>query len=304
MLEHLAKVVDEIRSVKHTLKKNARIAHYTDNGALKSMLTLEPGVQKNLLRLYNVAYVNDPNEGRHLLGVTEQSLGRANPLHEFFDEKAGKPVELQGQDFLIFVGSFSLVSDRLDLWRAYGGNGEGFCIETPLAAFPRGPDQPLMGGTWTDKANGWAGSRLFSVCYKRKEAVDTLKRLSAPLDKISAQLKHLSRPGAADAIKGIVVTFLNELLYLYKDEEYEREKEARMIVAKLFDDPSLRRDPRGALERVYLETGGLFFEPEGSRIFIGPKVEKRNEVKIDIRHRLARLKWSHCKVDYSDVPYR
>ena len=256
--------------------------------------------------LFNVAYVNDPTEGQRLIRFSDKSLKRDNnPLKEFFFKKnTVELIELQGEDFLVFVGSFSLVPDRLDLWRAYGRDGVGFSITTPLSAFPGESDQTLMGGTWADKANAWAGSQLYRVCYQAEEAKDTLKRLSGPLDKISAQTKRPELEKAKDAIDRIVVTLVNELLYLYKDAEFENEREVRMIVAKRFDDRSLRRQRRAAYDRVYVETTGLFFEPTGSNIVIGPKVENRKEVKISILHQLAQLGWRHCEVDYSNVPYR
>lgn len=305
MLECLLDEINAIRKDKHTVPPGALVAHYTDSAALESMLTFEPGVKKNLMWLFNVAYVNDPTEGQRLIRVAEESLGRANPLKEFFPEKkTGELIELQGKDFLIFVGSFSRISDRLDLWRAYGRDGAGFSIATPLSAFPRESDQPLMGGTWADRENALAGSPLYGVCYEEKEAIETLKRLSGPLDKILAQTKRPELEKAKDAIDRIVVTLVNELLYLYKDVAFENEQEVRMIVAKRFDDRSLRRQRRAAYERVYVETTGLFFEPTGSKIVIGPKVENRREVKISILHRLAQLGWRHCEVDYSNVPYQ
>lgn len=304
MLECLLDEINTIRKDKHTVPPDALVAHYTDSVALESMLTFEPGKAKNRMWLFNVAYVNDPTEGQRLIRVAEASFGRPNPLKKFFENATGDLIELQGEDFLIFVGSFSLVPDRLDLWRAYGRDGVGFSIATPLSAFPGESDQTLMGGTWADKANAWAGSALYRVCYKDEEAIDTLARLSGPLEKISAHMTGLGQEGVTKAISRIVVTLVNELLYLYKDAAFENEQEVRMIVAKRFDDRSLRRQPRAVYKRVYVETAGLFFEPTGSKIVIGPKVENRKEVKIDILHRLAQLEWRHCKVDYSDVPYR
>ena len=219
LLEELLLVINAIRKKEHAVPSNVGVAHYTDGKALESMLSFDSGT-KNVLRLYNIAYVNDPTEGERLIQFKSELLGRENPLDEFFDKKRDEPIALQGQDFLIFVGSFSLVADRLDLWRAYGRDGKGFCIITPIAAFSKEADQALMGGAWAEEENGVAASPLYSVCYKNDDVKKTLLSLAKPLDKISAHMKRLSKSEASDAIRRIVITFMSELLYLYKDAEY------------------------------------------------------------------------------------
>lgn len=303
LLEELLLVINAIRKKEHAVPRNVGVAHYTDGKALESMLSFDSDTN-NVLRLYNIAYVNDPTEGERLIDFRADLLGRQNPLDEFFKKNSNEPIALQGQDFLIFVGSFSLVADRLDLWRAYGRDGKGFSIITPVAAFSQESDQALMGGAWADEESDAVASPLYSVRYKNRDVKRTLLRLSKPLDKISAHMKKLNESEAIDAIRRIVITFMSELLYLYKDAEYETEREARMIVARLFNAPNIRRHPTGLYEKVYVESNSLLFEAPDSKIFIGPKVENRNEVRIDTLHRLAQLKWSHCKVQYSDVPYR
>ena len=55
---------------------------------------------------------------------------------------------------------------------------------------------------------------------------------------------------------------------------------------------------------MYLETAAVLFKSKGSKIIIGPKVQKKDAVMLDIRHQLATMGWDQCKVEHSSRPYR
>ena len=313
MLQSLLKLVITIRTEKHSITEDVTlVAHYTDSNALKSMLSINE-IENNSLRLFNVAYVNDPSEGQKLIRFKYQLVDNdpSNPLHAFFGKDPNVPIipeeriNLQEHDFWTFIGSFSLVKDRLDLWRAYGRDGNGFCILTPLNAFQKKLKKQVADEFLDNDQNRCAGGPLYKVCYEDLDAQETLTRLSVPLHNIVLELKKKNYSDTASkAIRRLVVTIISELLYLYKDKEYETEKEVRMIVARPFDSPQLKRQPKDLHERLYIETDSLFFESEGCQIVIGPKVASREEVEIDILHRLAKLGWPHCSVQHSQVKYR
>ena len=152
LFEDLRRIVLEVK-LEHQLQSSdtsGEVAHFTTFEALHSMLPREierfdqtRREQANLLRLYNLAYVNDPQEGQMLLS---NKGGETDLIDEFFSKSpltnlqgehwlSHEPLPLSGLAFSVYVGSFTLESDRLDLWRAYSRDGEGFCIVTPIDAF-------------------------------------------------------------------------------------------------------------------------------------------------------------------------
>ncbi|WP_372828680.1 DUF2971 domain-containing protein [Polaromonas sp.] len=264
-LQSLLKQVIQIRTDRHSIPAVAKsIAHYTDSTALKSMLSAEEA-DKNSLRLFNVAYVNDPSEGQKLIRLkSEKFKGSLNPLQPFFTEEPNTPINpetpinLQAHDFWTFVGSFSLVQDRLDLWRAYGRDGNGFCVLTPVTAFLKKSEKVSPDKTEENTENRSDGSPLYKVCYDEISAETTLLELSVPLQELDLELKKPNyRDEHRTAIRRLVVTIISELLYLYKDKEYATEEEVRMIVALPFDSPHLKRQPKDLYEKLYIETKAL-----------------------------------------------
>ena len=122
----LSALVSECQKIlreKHGVESGKFFSHYTDFTALDSILA---GNASNHLRLYNVAYFNDPNEGATFpaaLGEKMRSLiyGSDSEIPHEIAVEADKV-------FSVYACSFSEEADRLDLWRAYGKNGEGYSI--------------------------------------------------------------------------------------------------------------------------------------------------------------------------------
>ena len=97
----------------YALQQNAEVAHYTSLDTLKSL------ADKGRFRLYNAAYMNDPEEGREFFKIMEKS---GIDVQEIFyrDESQSNPSPA-------FIGSFVKVGvkepkqkDELLWWRLYG----------------------------------------------------------------------------------------------------------------------------------------------------------------------------------------
>lgn len=303
LFRELVEIKNEIKE-KHLLTSEYgeyELAHYTDKNALNSMLTVNALTNHNVLRLYNIAYVNDPDEGKRL--VKAETDGEPNPLAEIFkDSDPNDPTPWKDIDFFVHIGSFSLVVDKLPLWRAYGRDGNGFCVTIPKLYFSEQHERPLMRGGWERNiADKTIDIPFYRVFYKDSDVKDTLKRLSPILSKIRTAVPA----GKQDKVEPLVRMLLSELLYLYKNEEYSSEEEVRVIQRTELSNPLLIRHDSDSRSRLYTETSTIFFEVEGSEIVIGPKVADKAAAMIDIKHNLALHWWDGtCEVSHSKIRYR
>jgi TPR repeat protein len=307
LLLRLSDVVVRIRKDEHAvIDEDAPfgVAHYTDRKAMESMLSSSPKDKTNVLRLYNIAYFNDPDEGKRLIDFTESQLGQPNPLGNFIISKdSNKANPWIDQSFHVYVCSFALVADRLDLWRAYGKDGQGYCIVTNLSVFRGDAGKPLMGGSWGDEAGLSTEIPLNKVLYGDDKVKSALKMLAPVLNAIDRAIpkKHPARA----PINEIVITTVSELLYLYKSLEYASEREARVVMALKLSAQRLKRDKRESSVRLYTETVPMLFKSLGSKIIIGPKVQDVASAIVDLEHNLACQGWSdNCPVEHSTIHYK
>ena len=321
LLIDVLEATKDIRNKKHLVKPNDApdgIAHYTKPEALKSMLGNLPEQAKNLIRLYNIAYANDPKEGKRLTHYKREKTG-PNPLDSFYEnrEDGDDATRSKWQEFSVYQASFSLAPDNLNLWRFYGDDGTGFSVVTPLSAFNTALEHGAMGGAWAspDESSA-AGSLLNSraatitlnkVLYTNKDVEATLTSLKPSLAALDEWLKSNKVDGAAeDSLRSAAVTILSELMYLYKEQDYKDEREVRVVEARPPGSPDLQQHPgdSASFSRLFLETAAVLFNPKGSSIIIGPKVQNKDAVMLNIRHQLATMARDQCKVEHSLRPYR
>ena len=322
LLINVLEATDDILKEKHPVKEEiARngIAHYTKPEALKSMLGKQTEQAQNRVRLYNIAYANDPKEGKRLTHYTRAEPDYRNPLKPFYKERevGDDATKSKWQEFSVYQASFSLAPDNLNLWRFYGDDGTGFSVVTPWRAFNTALERGPMGGAWASQDESSAArsplnSRastitLNKVLYFDKDVETTLDLLKPSLEALDEWLKLNKVDGAAeDSLRSATVTILSELMYLYKEHDYKDELEVRALDARLLGAPDLQRHPgdSASFSRLYLEKASVLFNSKGSKIIIGPKVQKKDAVMLDIRHQLATMGWDQCKVEHSSRSYR
>lgn len=313
----------------HTLDGSYEIGHFTSWGALESILPLNPPSQNekklNHLRLYNVAYMNDPMEGMRLLKrhetdeVSDRARWVSKILSDAFDR--GYYCHFINDNAVkhllpsVYTVSFTESIDRLDLWRAYGNDGAGYCITVPVNV-KKDPlarrrhrisnvsftgDDTSAGLTSEDDSVPW----LYRIKYDDKSVDKALEALYAPLRKIQNLIADLDVNAYGVAIS-TVAAILIELLYLYKDEQYSSEKEIRSLITLRMGDPSLDVDSAsGRVGRVFCRTGNFLFKSAGAKIIIGPKVANSVDSLWNLRFRLQRNSFSDSTaVVKSRVLYR
>ena len=297
-----------IRNERHKidlLDTNTGIAHYTNAGALASMIAGSPSDARNCVWLSSTVYVNDPTEGMRL---RDYRKGREkNPLEDLFDgTDSSATISWLDKEFHVFIACFSLECDSLNLWRFYGDDGHGFSIVSPLSAFDPESSDGMIRGPWAKRGKTSPKPSLYRVLYDDTEVDSALKELAVSLKPVLKLARKL-KGDAPKRVRSVAIAVISELLYLYKDKQYEAEREVRAAEVQTLGDPAVKefRLPSMKYAKLHLETGALLFQERGSQIIIGPKVDKQDAVMIDLQHQLARQSWSGtCRVIKSEKNYR
>jgi TPR repeat protein len=307
------------------------IAHFTPYQTIEKMLPVasknSPQPANNHLRLYNVEYLNDPYEGRRIFQYMSQSGTYKQIYQELFNHlDTDSPISLLHEDLSIYVCSFTLRADRLDLWRAYGRDGEGVCIVTPLKAFENDDDFHALGEHLKEirkatslkeavqkrpspdendrnKAVHSVPRVLYRVKYEDSEIDATLRHLYPHLKAIALCVSKISDKEEKCAIQRCAIAVISDILFLFKNPEYKTEEEARLVFAAGIDHHMLEFDEQSPA-KLFVRTDNFLFGEHGSQIVIGPKVKEKKSVELNFKFRLNRHGLDATKICQSKVAYR
>lgn len=313
----------------HLVSGKVKLSHFTTWETLEKILANGPNkvTENNRLRQYHVDYMNDPSEGGRLLNFksagneenfsdgTITSLKLKNLFQQhyynvFLEHNATSQILPS-----IFTVSLTEDSDRLDLWRAYGRDGIGYSIalqmditkdDVPLKRMNRQASHAFMkapGYAEVDTAATHDLPTFYRIFYDDQAVANTLSKLSQPLERLYSLEEKVSH-SHWNKIASCSTAILLELLYLYKDEQYSTEREARALAVMPLDDPRIRIDERTP-GHLYCETSAFLFRTAGSEIILGPKVPNTAAAIWNLRHKLTALGLaSNTVVKKSCVPYR
>ena len=322
------------RKEDHALKPdpNANGAgHFTSIAALYSMLPrrdqsheLGDLEAKNEMRLYNIQYLNDPQEGQPLLEQAENGFNELLTFYSNVETKEPKaealiePLPLRGLDFSVYVGSFTLKTDRLDLWRAYGNDGDGYCIVTPFADFEPSTNSIHKGNkdqkshqTEQPRFPDTVQRKLYKVFYEEKELKETINQIRPFIEKIAkhrdlsakkTKAKGIRFPETYEKINLTVREILSELLYLYKNDQYQSEEEVRIISPQPISSKNLHLDEQTPA-KLYVKTEPFLFH-RNSKIILGPKVSDPVQISLELKKRLDQNRFRDVDIEISKIKYR
>ena len=307
----------KIRWEKHGVESGKFLSHYTDFTALDSILE---GNASNHLRLYNVAYFNDPNEG----AIFPAALGKEmrSLIYRSDSEIPHEITIVDNEVFSVYACSFSEEADRLDLWRAYGKNGEGYSITVRIPDNMKADDASNFfqdmyvpnpstlsadKNTPISKPPDEGNIRIYKVLYG-DSVDDAVNAVNLFLQDLQEAMRDKDRI-AARIVWHLAQAILADLRYLYKDAAYKLEQEYRIIRIAEFRDDELESDECSERirtpQRLFIKTPPCLFLEKGCAITIGPRVPNKAVAELDIRRRLARNKWDETTtVVRSKMPYR
>lgn len=250
--EHMAKILKR-KNLFRNKEPGPELFHYTALGALEKL------TQKDVkFRLSNVAYLNDPMEGRLFIQIMQEQLTS--------DEFATwEFLHMERDEMSIstsFVASFTdEEQEQLPMWVQYSDGGGGCRI-----------------GIQTDSIK----APLYSIVYD----ANMVKRF---LDSVRVVLiSYLEKAGQVDMNTDIVFDYaakvLTQVSYLYKDRHYEHEREMRIL---LFADPAkakveskIREDE--VFPRLYIELDDLI---QITSVTLGPKTTGIEKIAVGLASR-------------------
>ena len=264
--------------------EKATVIHYTGINNLISMLQDASEGKKPSLRLYDSAYLNDPEEGnyfvRHLRLKQRHAWLGENSSHayitSFIIPSRDSGQNMSGNDDLVF-------------WRTYGREGEGCSLKLSV---------PVC--------------RLRKVLYGVR-GIEYAEDALLPTLGILSRLVE-SNAGIQERVAKAVWGSLGRIRYLYKSDAYEYERECRVVMPEsgIHDKDRIQFECeeqgtgsariRHYYEEEYLNVKGML--DSDSLIMLGPCVPYSYNVSYYIDTLLNRAKLLGPEIKTSDIPYR
>ncbi len=238
--------------------------------------------------------MNDPKEGRTLYDYLCSESDIGSYLKDILDKRG----ELLTSS-ATYLASFTRSSDRLDLWRAYGGDGNGFCISVHI--------KPSNTHSWSQASTIEEGFSLdhlssltlYNVQYEEEQKENFYQEITKALTPIY-ELTSDYPTELKEAVKSVVYSLLSEVVYLFKDEQYSSEREVRIFQQLNLESVSIDESEIG---KLYCTTAPILFNSPQSEIIIGPKVADKRQVELSIKKRLQ-IHGFPAKVTHSAIAYR
>lgn len=271
-----------------------KFGHYTSGSVLQIFLKQEdckaPYKIDGKTRLYNVRYMNDPEEGK----IIDKILGLGD------NNNPGDKVESSPW----FLMSLTTALDELTMWSQYGANAEGVCIELKPDSFSKvnsiidiKPFRYQLPNSEKTITMFNAKECLYRICYLDYEALkkgeiviselhnellkddDVINRVTNSLVQMkeilafSYQLNHQKE----EELLYDVNKLLEEIRYLFKSSGYYYEKEIRLLKYS-----ELKPNNQEIKVHSMSPAAKLYIERESSiqinKIIFGPKFKEPENV--------------------------
>lgn len=271
-----------------------KFGHYTRGSVLQIFLKQEdskaPYKISGRTRLYNVRYMNDPEEGK----IIDKILGLRD------NNNPGDKVESSPW----FLMSLTTALDELTMWSQYGENAEGVCIELKPDSFSKvnsiidiKPFRYQLPSSEKTKTMLNAKECLYRICYLDYEALkkgeiviselhnellkddDVINRVTNSLVQMkeilafSYQLNHQIE----EELLYDVNKLLEEIRYLFKSSGYYYEKEIRLLKYSELkpDNHEIKVHSMSPAAKLYIERESPI---QINKIIFGPKFKEPENV--------------------------
>jgi hypothetical protein len=271
-----------------------KFGHYTRGSVLQIFLKQEDSKASYEIsgrtRLYNVRYMNDPEEGK----IIDKILGLRD------NNNPGDKVESSPW----FLMSLTTALDELTMWSQYGENAEGVCIELKPDSFSKvnsiidiKPFRYQLPSSEKTKTMLNAKECLYRICYLDYEALkkgeiviselhnellkddDVINRVTNSLVQMkeilafSYQLNHQIE----EELLYDVNKLLEEIRYLFKSSGYYYEKEIRLLKYSELkpDSDEIKVHSMSPAAKLYIERESPI---QINKIIFGPKFKEPENV--------------------------
>lgn len=308
--------------------RNGHFYHYTTRATLQAVVSKggeTTPAPRNLLRIGNMEYVNDPKEGMSLVDYCRKSdckkcaaassASGASPCQDHFSSGLGAyffdniPPEIAGNMYTV---CFTMQEDDLNHWRMYSDDARGVSIGIPVRAFS---EDKLSSHDSSRSADDPQGDDLFPF-MQRKEAAAAPEADSTQADakadekkpvKISAPRKvHYDEETMHAACKALCPHLREASAIMHTLPEKQRESFREAVQGILLDilylfkdksysaeeeyrflvfEPDLTRAEKAG--RIFLNSEPFLFQRPGYIVHTGPYCPNPREVILDARYELA-----------------
>lgn len=267
--------------------------HYTSAAGLKSI------IERQKLWFTHYAYLNDYTELQYICSVVKECLDDLKTetpalyklfsadQDESFDEKLSRLISSMD----VYVASFSLVCDKLNMWTYYtkDESSEGYCIEFESFYFSRRMQE------LNEKISLRPGFVIYDKA-KQKSVVSSCLRIMeggiTSVDELTPEQKNK-----------IHEPFLNMLRFyapIFKHEAFADEEECRIICTAPSPDCVLTRTKKGVIV-PYLE---LSYDLDKVKSITCSPTLYQSPVEIGLKALLMANGLSTCEIKRSVIPFR
>lgn len=301
-------------------QQNGEVAHYTSLHTLKSL------ADKGRFRLYNAAYMNDPEEGRVFFEIMKDH-GIEDVEEVFYGNKDKKPHLPPA-----YIGSFvkvdareAMQKDKLFLWRTYGKHDRqeaaGSCLifkhdgtvfaencGTQIGAMQKRQVVSKLPTPTSDTSFPETGQPQKPELYRivcgdketNEEVSEELKQLADSLRQIRDYLSDKDA-GIQDGLKQLARELLDTIRFLFKASHYSEEREVRVVQIRYYNKNMMQEmdeikvDAEQIPPRFYLETREDF---RFSEVILGPQARGEAEWKHWLKKRDETLIVYKSNIEY------
>lgn len=282
-----------IRNELLVTKPLTEIAYYTSLDTFFLMLPVKAHDIENCGRLsvMNIAYMNDPNEGKTLQKFIF-------PKDEHQQIQSGRK---SAKYPYVFMKCFTSRIDDLPMWEMYGKRAEGCCLildwETCVKEKKEASEVPL-----------------YRVCYINKGSRDGYKVRKGDnpnipgCGKIYESLLKLRKIGKgflkSQKAMEVFLSILEDILYLFKDSNYHYEQEMRIYYNFQTSSERFRYTP-GEYPLLYVQPD---FHIHLKEILLGPKFKNVSERMPYIQNQVElmcdKIHAAYPKITMSGIEYK
>lgn len=236
-------IVDKLMSALAIRNLNQDIFFYTSLTNLQRLLVDDEFKQP----IFCASHMNDPNEGQELLKTFLKKTDNKELLQDLFNKTKELAMEKGRQKLhaeFTFLKAFTENGDSLPMWIHYGDEGRGCCIKVNPRFFSN-----FENDSDTEEKN--LGSkpfndeyRLYRVVYLKDGKlstdidfeiknlyeifIDLFKELCLHYAGYTYQLK--------DTVRSSILKIINNIIYLFKNADYQYEREMRIILRRSLSD--------------------------------------------------------------------
>lgn len=248
--ENVLKVKKKCRYTNKDVVSCGIPVHYTKIKTLKILLEKRDNPIPKL-RLWNTIYMNDSSEGEVFIELLQGATGEGDiskkqeilsKYFRYLDNSEANMVPVNGN---VYITSFSMSQDSIPMWYAYGDDACGCSItfeddyfdirnedymERETSSYSDS-DYPLYKVHYLDVNNEREEDQEYKAYLK--EIWNLLEIVENMLSKEREEKTDLREKKAWEEAENIIREFivdcLNEIRFLFKDKEYDYEKEVRLI---------------------------------------------------------------------------